>query len=67
MEIGEVKDLNVLDLLQYKYLVVTDPENSMKTFSSKITSKVKAKTEVKSKAKTKAKVEAKPKAKAKTK
>jgi len=44
LEIGEVKDLNVLDLLQYRYLVVTQPEESMKTFSAKVAKKqVKAK------------------------
>jgi len=43
LEVGGVKDLNVLDLLQYRYLVVTKPEESMKIFSAKLVSKVKAK------------------------
>ena len=33
LEIGQVKDLNVLDLLQYKYLIITDPEKSITTLS----------------------------------
>jgi large subunit ribosomal protein L4 len=36
LELGLVKDLNVLDLLQYKYLVVTDPEKSLEVLNSKI-------------------------------
>ncbi len=36
LEIGQLKDLNVLDLLQYRYLVVTDPEKSITILSSKI-------------------------------
>ncbi len=36
MEVGETKDLNVLDLLQYKYLIITNPEESIKTLSSRI-------------------------------
>lgn len=34
--IGQVKDLNVLDLLQYRYLVITDPEKSLTTLSSRL-------------------------------
>jgi len=36
LEIGLTKDLNVLDLLQYKYLIVTDPEKSITTLSSRL-------------------------------
>jgi large subunit ribosomal protein L4 len=36
LEIGQVKDLNVLDLLQYKYLLITEPEKSIAVFSSKL-------------------------------
>jgi large subunit ribosomal protein L4 len=36
LEIGQVKDLNVLDLLQYRYLVMADPEKSITTLSSRI-------------------------------
>jgi len=36
LEIGQVKDLNALDLLQYKYLVMTDPEKSIATLKAKI-------------------------------
>lgn len=43
LEVGDVKDLNVLDLLQYRYLVVTKPEESMKIFYAKLVSKVKVK------------------------
>ena len=35
LELGQVKDLNVLDLMQYKYLVMTDPEKSLKVLSSR--------------------------------
>ncbi|MEK7117058.1 MAG: 50S ribosomal protein L4 [Patescibacteria group bacterium] len=35
LEIGLVKDLNVLDLLQYKYLIITDPEKSLATLKSR--------------------------------
>ena len=66
LEVGDVKDLNVLDLLQYRYLIVTQPEESMKTFSVKLSSKVKIapktekiKTEIKAKTKVKAKVKVK--------
>jgi large subunit ribosomal protein L4 len=36
LELGLLKDLNVLDLLQYKYLVVTDPEKSLEILSAKL-------------------------------
>lgn len=36
LELGQVKDLNVLDLLQYKYLIVTEPEKSLATLSSRL-------------------------------
>jgi len=35
LEIGQLKDLNVLDLLQFKYLVITDPEKSLMALSSR--------------------------------
>lgn len=36
LEVGQVKDLNALDLLQYKYLVMTNPEKSIITLSSRL-------------------------------
>jgi large subunit ribosomal protein L4 len=36
LELGLVKDLNAMDLLQYRYLVVTEPEKSIAIFSSKM-------------------------------
>jgi large subunit ribosomal protein L4 len=36
LELGDVKDLNVLDILQYKYLVMTDPEKSLEILKSKL-------------------------------
>ncbi len=36
LEMGQVKDLNALDLLQYKYLIMTDPEKSITTLSSRL-------------------------------
>jgi large subunit ribosomal protein L4 len=36
LELGLTKDLNVVDLLQYKYLVITNPEESLKTLSAKL-------------------------------
>ena len=36
LEVGGVKDLNVMDLLQYKYLVMTDPEKSVATLSARL-------------------------------
>lgn len=35
LELGQVKDLNALDLLQYKYLIVTDPEKSLEVLLSR--------------------------------
>jgi large subunit ribosomal protein L4 len=29
LEVGQLKDLNAVDLLQYRYLVITDPEKSV--------------------------------------
>jgi large subunit ribosomal protein L4 len=36
LEIGQVKDLNALDLMQYRYLVITDPEKSIAALSAKL-------------------------------
>jgi large subunit ribosomal protein L4 len=36
LEIGRVKDLNALDLMQYRYLVITDPEKSVVALSAKL-------------------------------
>lgn len=36
LEIGQVKDLNVLDILQYKYLIMADPDKSLATLSSRL-------------------------------
>lgn len=36
LEMGLIKDLNVLDILQYKYLVITEPEKSISTLSSRL-------------------------------
>jgi large subunit ribosomal protein L4 len=36
LEIGQLKDLNVLDLLQFKYLVITNPEKSLMALSSRL-------------------------------
>ena len=36
LEIGQIKDLNALDLLQYRYLVITDPEKSLAVLSSRL-------------------------------
>jgi large subunit ribosomal protein L4 len=36
LEIGLTKDLNVLDILQYKYLIMTDVEKSITTLSSRL-------------------------------
>ncbi len=36
LEIGGVKDLNAVDLLQYKYLVLTNAEKSVETLSSRM-------------------------------
>lgn len=36
IEIGDVKDLNPVDLLGYKYLVITNPEASFKTLSARM-------------------------------
>jgi large subunit ribosomal protein L4 len=36
LELGLTKDLNVVDLLQYKYLVIVNPEESLKSLQSKL-------------------------------
>lgn len=36
LEVGQLKDLNALDLMQYKYLVMTDPEKSISNLSAKL-------------------------------
>lgn len=36
LELGLTKDLNVLDLLQYKFLIMTDPEKSVETLSARL-------------------------------
>lgn len=36
LEVGEVKDLNVLDLLNYKFLIITNPEKSIANISARI-------------------------------
>lgn len=36
LEVGQLKDLNALDLLQYRYLIIADPEKSVAALSSKI-------------------------------
>jgi len=36
VEIGATKDLNVLDLLQYRYLVMADPEKSIAVLSARL-------------------------------
>lgn len=35
LEVGQMKDLNAVDVLKYKYLVVTDPEKSLAILSAK--------------------------------
>lgn len=36
LEVGQMKDLNALDLLQYRYLVITDPEKSITSLSARL-------------------------------
>lgn len=36
LEVGLAKDLNVLDLLQYKYLIIDNPEKSLATLSARL-------------------------------
>lgn len=36
LEVGLTKDLNVLDLLHYKYLIMADPEKSITTLSARL-------------------------------
>jgi large subunit ribosomal protein L4 len=36
LELGQVKDLSVVDLLQYRYLVMADPEKSLSLLSSRL-------------------------------
>jgi large subunit ribosomal protein L4 len=35
LEVGDLKDLNVVDLLSHKYLILTNPEDSIKMLSSR--------------------------------
>lgn len=36
MELGQIKDLNILDILKYKYFVITDPEKSLEILSARL-------------------------------
>lgn len=36
LEVGQIKDLNVLDILQYKYLIVANPDKSIATLSARL-------------------------------
>ncbi len=36
LEVGQVKDLNILDLLKYRYFVMTDPKKSIAVLSSRL-------------------------------
>ena len=36
LEVGQLKDLNVTDLLQYRYLVLAEPEKSVASLSAKL-------------------------------
>lgn len=36
LEIGEVKDLNAVDLLRYRYCVVTEPEKAIATLAARL-------------------------------
>lgn len=36
LEVGEVKDLNILDLLNYKFLIITNPDKSIANISARI-------------------------------
>ncbi|OHB15236.1 MAG: 50S ribosomal protein L4 [Candidatus Zambryskibacteria bacterium RIFOXYC1_FULL_39_10] len=36
LEVGQIKDLNVLDILQYKYLIVANPDKSIPTLLSRL-------------------------------
>jgi len=36
LEVGLLKDLNVVDLMKYKYLLVSEPEKSVSTISAKL-------------------------------
>lgn len=36
LEVGQVKDLNILDLLKYKYFVMADPKKSIAVLSSRL-------------------------------
>ncbi len=36
LEVGQLKDLNVLDLMQYRYLVITNPEKAVSSLESKL-------------------------------
>lgn len=39
IEVGEMRNLNIMNLLKYKYLVISDPEKSVEFLTSKISSK----------------------------
>lgn len=36
LEVGETKDLNVLDIMKYKFLVITDPKKSIAILSARL-------------------------------
>jgi len=36
LEVGQIKDLNVLDILQYKYLIIANPEKSIAALSARL-------------------------------
>jgi len=36
LEVGETKDLNVLDIMKYKFLVISDPKKSIATLSARL-------------------------------
>ncbi len=36
LEVGEVKDLNILDLMNYKFLIMTNPDKSIESLSARI-------------------------------
>ncbi len=43
--VNEVRNLNPLDILKYKYLIITQPKESLEFLESKIATKVKTKSE----------------------
>lgn len=36
LEVGQIKDLNILDLLQYRYLVISNPEKSLEILKARM-------------------------------